>query len=85
MRTLPDSDRKIRMNFTIKGKSVMDGLRTLVLNGHIDTPVPLWMLEVASEGVNKVIIRDDKVMKEVDDDTSDEEEEEKDGDESLEI
>ncbi|KAI8143310.1 hypothetical protein BJV82DRAFT_612290 [Fennellomyces sp. T-0311] len=65
LQLLPYQDVKINMNITFKGKNVLGGMRHLMLTGHMDTPVPSWMVAIASQGVNKAHIKDGQVLQEV--------------------
>ena len=76
----PEEELKLKMKIKIKGKNVMEGFRQLAFRGIINTPVKPWMVDMASQGANKVYVTDDGVLKEVLIDEEDEEMEEQEDD-----
>ncbi|KAG2220433.1 hypothetical protein INT45_000658 [Circinella minor] len=64
----PDEELKLKMKIKIKGKNVMEGFRHLAFRGIIKTPIESWIVDMASQGANKVYVTDDGVLKEILDD-----------------
>ncbi|KAI7855705.1 centromere protein Chl4/mis15/CENP-N [Circinella umbellata] len=79
----PDEELKLKMKIKIKGKNVMEGFRHLAFRGIIKTPIEPWMIDMASQGANKVFVTDDGVLKEIPvDDEEEPKEEEEDNDDN---
>ena len=78
----PDEELKLKMKIKIKGKNVMEGFRHLAFRGIIKTPIKPWMIDMASQGANKVFVTDDGVLKEIPDDEEEPKEEEEDNDDN---
>lgn len=53
----------------------MEGLRQLMFHGVLEPPIPEWMIEMASQGVNKVYVTKDGVLRETEESDTDEQEE----------
>lgn len=72
------------LTIEMHGPNVMEGLRQLMYHGILEPPIPEWMIEMASQGINIVYVTKDGVLREKEEtDTDDEEEEEASNDENT--
>lgn len=59
-----EEEDTINIDINLKGSSVVDGLRQMVLAGTIQSPLPPWLENVAASVSSKIYISKDGVLKE---------------------
>lgn len=59
-----EEENTINIDINLKGSSVVDGLRQMVLAGTIQSPLPPWLENVAASVSSKIYISKDGVLKE---------------------
>ncbi|CEG64471.1 hypothetical protein RMATCC62417_01438 [Rhizopus microsporus] len=59
-----EEENMINIDINLKGSSVVDGLRQMVLAGTIQSPLPPWLENVAASVSSKIYISKDGVLKE---------------------
>jgi hypothetical protein len=62
--TEDEEENTINIDINLKGSSVVDGLRQMVLAGTIQSPLPPWLENVAASVSSKIYISKDGVLKE---------------------
>ncbi|KAG1470423.1 hypothetical protein G6F56_002696 [Rhizopus delemar] len=59
-----EEENNIQIDINLKGTSVVEGLRQMVLSGTIESPPPPWLENVASSAASKIYLHKDGVSKE---------------------
>lgn len=62
--TEDEEENTINIDINLKGSSVIEGLRQMVLAGTIQSPLPPWLENVAASVSSKIYISKDGVLKE---------------------
>lgn len=59
-----DNEKNLRVDLSFYGTNVMDGMKRMLIHGLIEPPIPYWMKQVVSQGINEVYVTKDDVLQE---------------------
>lgn len=59
-----ENEKNLRVDLSFYGTNVMDGMKRMLIHGLIEPPIPCWMKQVVSQGINEVYVTKDDVLQE---------------------
>lgn len=57
-------EKNLRVDVSLYGTDVMNGVKRMLVHGLIEPPIPYWMKEIVSQGINEVYVTKDDVLQE---------------------
>ncbi|KAI7873561.1 hypothetical protein K492DRAFT_175664 [Lichtheimia hyalospora FSU 10163] len=58
------NEKNLRVDVSLYGTDVMNGVKRMLVHGLIEPPIPYWMKEIVSQGINEVYVTKDNVLQE---------------------
>ncbi|KAJ8654751.1 hypothetical protein O0I10_009642 [Lichtheimia ornata] len=59
-----ENEKNLRVDLSFYGTNVMDGIKRMLIHGLIEPPIPYWMKQIVSQGINEVYVTKDDVLRE---------------------